>query len=167
MRVTGIVVESPVTYWICDCLNCGSKGNKIRAGAVAIGTNRSCGCLVSVQENFIAYILDKYKNKYNLNYKRQVSFSNLLGVGGRNLKFDFLVELNNQKFLIEYDGIQHREPVKFNQKMTDEEAEKEFKELQIHDKLKTEYCRNNNITLYRLQGLVTDEVVLDILNKYI
>jgi len=64
--------------------------------------------------------------------------------GGR-LRFDFAVFENNVlSHLIEYDGRQHFEPVKYMG------GEKRFKIQVRNDKLKDEYCSENNIRLIRL-----------------
>lgn len=62
------------------------------------------------------------------------------------LPFDFVV-LNNDssiKFLIEFDGQEHFEPVEYFGG-----EEKHLKRLK-NDQIKNEYCRNNNINLIRI-----------------
>lgn len=63
----------------------------------------------------------------------------------RVLPFDFAVfEGNNLLMLVEYDGEQHFKPVKsFG-------GEKGFIELQIRDKVKDKFCKDNNIELLRI-----------------
>ena len=60
--------------------------------------------------------------------------------------------------MIEYDGIQHFEPVKLFG------GKDEFKKTQIKDKIKTEYCIKNNIQLIRISYL---ENIEELLNKLI
>lgn len=66
----------------------------------------------------------------------------------RPLLFDFyLPELNA---CIEYDGIQHFQPVDFAGK-GQEWAEMLFTETKLRDDVKNNYCRNNNIQLCRIK----------------
>lgn len=50
---------------------------------------------------------------------------------------------------IEYDGRQHIEPVNFGG-CDDNTAVDAFNQTQKHDKIKTEYCKKNNIKLIRI-----------------
>jgi hypothetical protein len=65
----------------------------------------------------------------------------------RPLKFDHY--LPNHNTCIEYQGIQHYEPVDFAGK-GEEWALKEFEENQIKDQIKRDYCKNNNIKLLEI-----------------
>ena len=50
--------------------------------------------------------------------------------------------------LIEYDGQQHFKPVSFGN--DEEKAISEFKQRQINDDIKTQYCKSNDIELIRI-----------------
>ena len=63
------------------------------------------------------------------------------------LPFDFYLPEYN--ICIEYDGIQHFEPVDFAGK-GEEWAWQRFKETQYNDEVKNQYCNNNNIILLRI-----------------
>jgi hypothetical protein len=66
------------------------------------------------------------------------------------LPFDFAIfDKGILSYLIEYDGIQHFEPVDFAGK-GEEWAVEMFKQNQIKDNIKNEYCKNNNIVLLRI-----------------
>ena len=59
------------------------------------------------------------------------------------MPFDFyLPELN---ICVEFDGIQHFKPIKYFG------GEKTLKITQKHDKMKNEYCKENNIHLIRIK----------------
>jgi len=86
------------------------------------------------------------------------------------LKFDFKLEdvdeedNLNKIILIEFDGIQHYEPVEaFG-------GEEEFKLQQIRDNVKNEYCASHdNIDLYRICYLdleIIPEILTEIVRKY-
>lgn len=63
------------------------------------------------------------------------------------LPFDFY--LPNYNCCMEYDGIQHFKPVDFAGE-GEEIAQRKFEYTQSHDRIKNEYCKNNNINLIRI-----------------
>jgi hypothetical protein len=76
-------------------------------------------------------------------FQEEYSFSNLLGLSGKPLRFDFAVfdDNGNIDFLIEYQGIQHYEPKsKFG-------GIAGLRKQQFNDFKKREYCAKHNITL--------------------
>ena len=136
--------------WLCLC-DCGNE--KIILARYLKESARSCGCLGNSHgENLIAEILINE----NIEFKTQVSFKDLIGKE-KPLRFDFGVYKNNQlKYLIEYQGIQHFEPIEhFGGK-------EKFDILQEYDKLKKEYCVRNNIEIIYLnyQEEITKEKII-------
>lgn len=97
-----------VNMWTCLC-DCGNV--TVTAGArLRNGNCKSCGCNhMSLNE----MLLRDYFDSHGLMYETQVSFPNLHGFGGGLLLYDFLLEYNNQLYLIEANGSQHYEPVEF------------------------------------------------------
>jgi DNA-directed RNA polymerase subunit RPC12/RpoP len=87
-------------------------------------------------------IIDTVLSNYNLKFNREVI---LPGCKYKNnLKFDFQVYLNDSKFImIEYNGKQHYEEVKFNGNTT----KHDLKTTQIRDSIKKEYCSRYGIPL--------------------
>ncbi len=63
---------------------------------------------------------------------------------------DFWLEKNGIKTMIEYDGIQHFEPVTFGGRSL-KQSKKIFKQTQLKDKLDTEFCKENQIILHRIK----------------
>ena len=100
------------------------------------------GCPVcsysKAEKELLKYFVDSH-----INNKQQYSFKNLVGLNGGSLKFDFALcdKEDNILFLLEYQGQQH---YRLTGWMMNQE---EFETLQKHDKLKYEYCKNNNIPL--------------------
>ena len=124
-------------------------------------------CAESKGEKQLDYIL----SQYNVPHDSQYTFDDLRGIGGGLLKFDTPVFVNKEKtqlrILIEYDGKQHYEWVKgFYTK-------EDFLKLQYHDKLKNEYCKNNNISLLRIpywdydniENILRKELCLSIIGR--
>ncbi|BCC09494.1 MULTISPECIES: hypothetical protein [Bacillus cereus group] len=74
-------------------------------------------------------------------------------VDEKPLPFDFVIfDKGGISMLIEFDGIQHHEPV---ERFGGEEA---FEKVQKHDKIKTEFCEQSNIKLVRIPYWEIDNV---------
>jgi very-short-patch-repair endonuclease len=86
--------------------------------------------------------IENYLNVNNFvkdeDYTPQKEFDGLLGVGNRNLSYDFY--LCNYNLLIEYQG-------EFHDGTAQQQTEKQFKIQQEHDKRKKQYAIDNNIKL--------------------
>lgn len=122
----------------CDCLcKCGSKC-VVRKSQLLDGSAKSCGCLRSTGEMMIAKILKDNE----IVFKREVSFSELKGTNKGNLYFDFAVYKDNKlKYLIEYNGRQHYEPLEFFG------GTERFLKQQENDKRKIQYCLERKLPL--------------------
>jgi hypothetical protein len=99
-------------------------------------------CFESKGEQKIRHWLDSNNIIYLPEYDK---INGLVGIKGGQLRFDFAIfkDINKTivKKFIEYDGEFHFK--KFYK-------EQNFETLQIHDKLKNEYCLKNNIKLLRI-----------------
>ena len=128
--------------WKCQC-DCGEI-TYLTASDLLSGKTKSCGCLNSVAE----YEIDQLLHKLNIQHKHQYYFQNLKGSRGGYLRFDFaLFKKDKLICLIEYDGFFHYRKSKLSykgQNVTDI--------CQEHDQLKNDYCKKNNITLYRIHN---------------
>lgn len=103
---------------------------------------KHCGRKYSNGESTIK----EYLKKNNVNYEKQYALNGLVSNKGFELRFDFAIFDSDRqlKFLIEYDGRQHYEPV-------DQFGGIEyFKEVQCNDRKKDDYCKANNINLIRI-----------------
>ena len=147
--------------WLCKC-ECGTT-KKIPANWLTERRVVSCGCgigTISAGEQEIINILNNNKIKY----RTEVTFSDLFSDKNRNLRFDFgLIDDNNNIIrLIEFDGKQHFEAASgyYTNK---------FNRIQKHDKIKNDYCKNNNIPLVRLPYWELNNITLDMLlgEKYL
>lgn len=63
------------------------------------------------------------------------------------MRFDFY--LPDYNLFIEYDGEQHYMPINFGG-WNEEELQLKFEKTQYYDKLKNQYCEDNNIGLLRI-----------------
>ena len=118
--------------FICKC-DCGSMVS-VQANHLASEEIHSCGCLLSNGED----VISDYLTKHNIEFEKQKAFDDCAVV--RSLKFDFYISQINTA--IEYQGIQHFEPVKFFG------GEEDFKTRVAYDNIKKEYCDSHNINLY-------------------
>lgn len=101
-----------------------------------------CSKAVSTGEQLVEKWL---KNHQNLTFEHHHKFKDLRGLGGGLLDFDFAIFDNDQiKYLIEFNGKQHYEPVEFYGGI------ERFKKQQEHDKRKQEYCIKHNIILIEI-----------------
>jgi hypothetical protein len=120
---------------------CGHIWNPIASNFVNNG-RRCPKCAYSKGEDMICKILDKNK----LNYQAQYRFNDCKNI--KPLPFDFAIfnKDNELLFLIEYQGEQHYQPVKFNS-ISDEKANENLVNTRKRDNMKKIYCENNSITL--------------------
>ena len=107
-------------------------------------------CRESKGEKEIKKILDLN----GIKYIREKKFNDCKHI--KELKFDFYLPSYNT--CIEYDGKQHFEPIQYWG------GDKEFKKTQKRDKIKSDYCKKNNIKLHRIKY---NETIEDKLKKII
>lgn len=125
--------------WKVRCNNCGKEYS---VSGDALKTQKSCGCIMSQGELYIAKILQEN----NVNFKSQVTFEGLVGKNNNKLRFDFGVYNNNGvlSHLIEMQGIQHYYNI-FNI------PKEEYEYRLFLDEKKREWCKNNNIFLIEIK----------------
>lgn len=114
--------------------------------------NRCPHCNASKGE----YKVMKYLENNSFDYDTQVVFKDLRD--NHPLRFDFSVKTPNNFILIEYDGIQHFEPVKHWG------GEKGLKRNQLRDKMKNDYVREKGYNLIRIPYWEFDNIE-EILNE--
>lgn len=89
--------------------------------------------------------ISKWLKSHDFVYIYQYKFNDC--VDKKPLPFDFYIPLLN--ICIEYDGQQHFEPIDFAGN-GETWALSRFEMVQHHDKIKNDYCKNNNISLLRI-----------------
>lgn len=117
--------------WQCKC-DCGNKC-EVPSHELKNGNTQSCGCLHSKGEQKIINILQSN----NISYIKEKTFSSL-----PLFRFDFYID---NQYIIEFDGIQH-----FETKDCYWDTKEHFEKTQNNDKLKNEWCKENNIPLIRI-----------------
>lgn len=115
-----------------------------------------CPCCYNKNSNGERF-LQKYFYENNIEYEIHKTFDDLKGVKNGHLSYDFY--LKDKNLLIEYQGIQHYQPVKVfggNEK---------FAIQQEHDKRKRHYATNNNIKLLEIPYWEYDNITVILANE--
>ena len=86
--------------------------------------------------------IEDWLNIHLITYESQKAFNNLIGLGNRNLTYDFY--LPKQNLLIEYQGEFHKQNIVPNQ------TKEQFKYQQEHDRRKKQYTIDNNINFLEI-----------------
>lgn len=138
----------------CDC---GSDPFEVRLehlkGQGRNGKTISCGCLTeSSGELKIRTILENA----NINFQTQYLIKN---ENNKIMYFDFVIFDKNNNIIkcIEYNGIQHYEPVDYFG------GKERFKQQQERDKRKNDYCNTHNIILQWIPYTEYDNINLEML----
>lgn len=115
---------------------------------------QGCGC-PNCNESRGESKITKFLNRKKINYIRQHKFDDCKNIF--QLPFDFYIP--SKRICIEFDGIQHYEPIEF---FGGVEA---YNRIKLNDKIKSEYCEENFINLIRIKY---DQIenIQDILSKY-
>lgn len=127
------------------------------------------GCPICTKSYKVLKKITDKLDEMNIVFSTEKTFSGCQSEQGRALHFDIYIP---QKHLcIEYDSAHHFEPTKYKSNVTDEQAQK-FYNIQIsNDHIKSEYCKNNNISLVRIPwsecypDVVIQEYVQNLPNK--
>lgn len=148
LAATDLRSKSGNQIWKCQC-ECGNICY-ITTNHLQTGNTKSCGCLHS--QSYGELEIKKLLEKNNIQYKAEYIFSDL-----PNRRYDFaILENNNIKYLIEFDGEQHYFEAPF---FTTTLAEQQ----QI-DKEKTDFAIQKNIPLIRIpywkRGTLTLEDII-------
>lgn len=142
-----------VPLWHCRC-KCGEERD-IRGGTLKSGSSLSCGCLKSetlraLAENGVGtshgeLLVKRYLDALGVYYEPQRIFPDLRSASGYHLIYDFLVYKNGLPYLlIEYQGLQHYQPVDFFG------GKKQFIIQTKNDNLKRKYALKSNLHLVEI-----------------
>ena len=136
--------------WQCQC-SCGNfclvPSSSLTCGKVLCC--KKCRKVNSYGELKIKYLLEEA----NISFVQEKSFKSCtFKETGKRARFDFYVQ---NKYLIEYDGIQRFESYSFSN--WNESLEKR----QEKDNFKTSWCKKNNIPLIRIPYTHFDELKLE------
>ena len=155
--------NKPHRYWFCQC-DCGNTELvEVESSHLKSGHTTSCGCIKSLAEQQITKLLIQN----NISFKSEYTFSDLKGVNGGALRYDFAILNQEQQpiYLIEYHGKQHY------QQNGGWNTPQEFLNRQANDKLKEDYALNHNLPLIIIpytvhpNKITINHILLSSLNK--
>ena len=134
--------------WKCKCA-CGKECEKTSFYLAKKNIFHSCGC--QSRKYYGEVKIAKLLNENNYSFVQQYSFYDCL-VNTRKARFDFFVD---NKYIIEYDGKQHFEPVDYFG------GEEGFQITKHSDKIKSEYCHSHNIPIIRIPYTHFSKMTID------
>jgi hypothetical protein len=108
-----------------------------------LDTNGCPDCKKSKGELKISKVLELYKNNnLIIDFEKQYRINDCKDF--RPLPFDFFIKTEESFMLLEYQGMQHNKPIKYFG------GELKYRDRVKKDKIKKEYCKNNNIKLIEI-----------------
>lgn len=124
--------------WRCSC-ECGNVCD-VREPDLLSGSVQSCGCVaVSLNELYFSQLLAER----GIKYQPQVTFTDLVGIGGRELRYDFGLYLNCF-VLVELQGKQHYASVEYFG------GDALLEQQQTYDHMKKDYAKEHGIKLFTI-----------------
>lgn len=153
-----------VDRWLCKC-ECGTEV-VVRGASLRNGHTSSCGCyrleMLSSEtyQSKFEKVVSEFLDRNNICYERQKTFTGLVGVGGNLLSYDFCININNNLYLIECNGLQHYEAVDFFG------GNQVFGRQQVHDYRKRKFAQDHNYPFLAIKCVNTtvDAVCDKVLN---
>lgn len=85
-------------------------------------------------------------------YEVEKSFEDLMG-RNKELRYDFCIEKDGKTYLIECNGVQHYEAVKFNEKETLKQRKENLNKQKEYDKKKREYAKEHGYVFVEISYL--------------
>ena len=151
-------VKSDMTVWCVSCQEKTTATARAFIKNVRAKGCEHCGHVSSEGERAIERWLDDNE----VEYRAEQSFEDLVDTYPLRYDFAILNEDETIRCLVEYDGIQHFEPVEAFGGIPF------FKDQQKKDKMKNEYAKANDIKLYRIsykQRRKINKLMADILSQ--
>jgi len=102
-------------------------------------------------ERTVYDILEELGLEHGTDFKTEYKFKKLLGIGGQQLRYDFVVFDKEDLLLIEFDGRQHYKPVKWQNNESDEKVQQRYQMIRCHDKRKNKYAMKHEYPLLRIK----------------
>lgn len=125
--------------WHCKCA-CGNEKD-VDAHCLKSGGTRSCGC---IGKSYGERMIEDFLKENHIKYIKEYMFPDLVGQDGHTkLRFDFAIFQGEEiKKLIEYQGIQHFQPIEYFG------GEAAYQRQIENDQKKKNYCEEKQIPLY-------------------
>lgn len=148
LKPTGIIAGSnKKVWWKC------SAGHEWEASPNKRKSGRGCPiCNESKGEKLVTKVLEELKAKY----EREYVFKKL-----NKYRFDFALFKSYKNIpyaIIEYHGEQHYRPIKFSSNISLAKAKENLVSCQKRDKIKKQYCLDNNIKYLEINYKEKDNI---------
>jgi len=151
IRIGNVEKSTVKVEW--KCLDCDSIWHASPSNVI-----RKTGCpyCFTKNEKKVKKIIEKYKSNFKF-------YQNHFCIHDCNRKYivDFYFKQNDGEYIIEYDGIQHFQPIDFFGGKT------AFNKQVRRDKFLNEYCQKNMIKLLRLPYTLTTSEIEDSIKSFI
>jgi hypothetical protein len=102
-------------------------------------------------ERTVYDILEELGLDHGTDFKTEYKFKNLLGIGNRQLRYDFVVFDKEELLLIEFDGRQHFKPIRWQKDDSDEKVQQVYEMTRCHDKRKNKFAKKHEYPLLRIK----------------
>ena len=102
------------------------------------------------------YRIQTVLKKFSIPFQREHRFNDLISNKKWQLRFDFALPINNSFILIEFDGQQHFQKVRWSNEDSEQQIHDRFVHIQTCDNLKNDYARKNGYQLLRVRYDDTD-----------
>lgn len=135
-------------YWVCQC-DCGNIIS-VESAHLKNHTKTSCGCDKQNVSKGVCKIKTILQNN-NIIFEQEKTFPDCINI--KKLPFNFY--LPDYNTIIEFDGRQHFSPTSYFG------GKEKFKQQQINDSIKNNWCKTNNIILIRIPYTHEDNIVLE------
>lgn len=116
---------------------------------------RGSGCK-RCSDSFGEKEISKFLEKNSIEHIREHRFIDCVNI--HPLRFDFYIP--SRRTCIEFDGIQHYQPVEYFG------GQKAYEKAKINDKIKNDYCEDNYINLIRIRWDQIDDIQQILLNNF-
>jgi hypothetical protein len=146
-------MDMPVE-WLCLNPSCNNTWVVIAEGVLIKGTGCPL-CAVGKSERKLGKLIKEYvKYDYYKHHKR-------LYFNDRYYWPDYYLEINGQKIIIERQGEQHYEPLRWRKTMSQKQAEINFFHQIIRDNEMRWYCDDNNIKLVEIPYWLEENEIIE------
>ena len=136
-----------------ECTKCNesfSLKHHLKSHVHAIHTNPRPKSM-SRGEQTVYDVLENLELEHGTDFKTEYKFKDLLGIGNRQLRYDFAIFHEETLLLIEFDGRQHFKQVKWQNNESDEATKQRYQMTRCHDKRKNKFARKNEYPLLRIK----------------
>lgn len=151
-----------------ECMECGLVWETSKA-CIFNHESRCPNCALLRNERYTGDCLrELFPNvKIKLQKKINIKITKNNKIIKNYLVVDYYFKLNNNHYVVEYNGAQHYNITRFTKLIYKDQAEQALRDQQLRDQQLREYCIKNNISLIEIDGRITKgRRIKKLLNEY-